>query len=167
MVKAAWEVISIIFTHLGLDIELDSISLASAWLEQSALFLTLLCSMLPQPCYQNSISSRGSAGTIDPGKKKGILRKLERWSWDMQVPSLTHSQDQDELWVKGSGWWPCTHSWECKAQAMHSSSRVSTAHLYVQETEGVSSTHWVLSYVVLAVVLNKSLGSCPSNPLSL
>lgn len=38
MVKAAWEEISIIFTHLGLDIELDSISLGSAWLEQSAFF---------------------------------------------------------------------------------------------------------------------------------
>lgn len=46
MVKAAWEEISIIFTHLGLDTELDSISLGSAWLEQSALFLTLLCSQL-------------------------------------------------------------------------------------------------------------------------
>lgn len=46
MVKAAWEEISIIFPRLGLDIELDSISLGSAWLGQSALFLTLLCSQL-------------------------------------------------------------------------------------------------------------------------
>lgn len=46
MVKAAWEEISIIFPHLGLDIALDSISLGSAWLGQSALFLPLLCSQL-------------------------------------------------------------------------------------------------------------------------
>lgn len=95
MVKAAWEEISIIFTHLGLDIELDSISLGSAWLEQSALFLTLLCSQLIRWSVRtprqvilyattgmvpvNGISSKGSAGTIDPGKKRDTeeIREVE------------------------------------------------------------------------------------------
>lgn len=54
--------------------------------------------------------------------KKGVLRKLERWSWDMKVLSLTCSQDQD---VFGSSVPVSDHadtpSRERKTQTMHSS----------------------------------------------
>lgn len=92
-------------------------------------------------CLENGIASRGSAGTIDPGKKRGteVIKEVE----------LGHAGPKSHL-LPGSGWALGQVFWLVTMQALLGSvrlrlcippGRISTAHLCVQETEWFSSTH--------------------------